>query len=128
MNVSYNLSFWKPVTVVLVSQVLDDFSLSVRAQQKVALVGPSGCGKSTCLHLIQRFYNVDDGGLTMDGGAVADINVPHLRSHIGLVSQARECNNSLIFTKRHGRKLASQEDIGGRVSRGESTIAHETTS
>jgi ATP-binding cassette subfamily B (MDR/TAP) protein 1 len=53
----------------------------------VALVGQSGCGKSTIIQLIQRFYNLEAGSLELEGHNVESLNVPYLRSKIGIVSQ-----------------------------------------
>ena len=47
-------------------QVLKNFSLSVRKGQSVALVGPSGCGKSTCISLLQRFYDLTSGEISLE--------------------------------------------------------------
>ena len=49
-----------------ISQVLKNFSLSVRKGQSVALVGPSGCGKSTCISLLQRFYDLTSGEISLE--------------------------------------------------------------
>jgi ATP-binding cassette subfamily B (MDR/TAP) protein 1 len=67
--------------------VLQDFSLSVAAGQTVALVGPSGCGKSTVISLLERFYDVTAGSITLGGIDLKELNVPWLRRRIGLVSQ-----------------------------------------
>ena len=49
-----------------IMQVLKNFSLSVRKGQSVALVGPSGCGKSTCISLLQRFYDLTSGEISLE--------------------------------------------------------------
>ena len=53
----------------------------------MALVGPSGCGKSTVVSLIERMYDPQRGGVTLDGSDLRILNVSWLRSQIGLVSQ-----------------------------------------
>lgn len=68
-------------------QILNGLSLKANVGQTVALVGASGCGKSTTVQLIQRFYDVDQGQVLIDGNDVKDLNVKWLRAHIGLVSQ-----------------------------------------
>jgi ABC-type multidrug transport system fused ATPase/permease subunit len=55
------------------TQVLKNFQLSVRAGQSVALVGPSGCGKSTCISLLQRFYDLSAGEISLEQH---DLQVP----------------------------------------------------
>ena len=54
-------------------------NLEVEKGQTVALVGSSGCGKSTCIQLLQRFYDVDSGSISIDGDDVRDLNVAALR-------------------------------------------------
>ncbi|CAI8057874.1 ATP-dependent translocase ABCB1 [Geodia barretti] len=68
-------------------RVLKGLSLKIIAGQTVALVGPSGCGKSTTVQLIQRFYDTDDGQITIDGREIKSLNLKWLRSNIGIVSQ-----------------------------------------
>lgn len=48
----------------------------------VALVGPSGCGKSSTISLIQRFYDVEDGEITIDGENVKDLNLRWWRQQV----------------------------------------------
>eukprot|EP00118_Oscarella_pearsei_P021466 m.241042 g.241042 ORF g.241042 m.241042 type:complete len:1331 (+) comp40199_c0_seq19:2286-6278(+) len=68
-------------------RVLDGMDISVESGQTVALVGSSGCGKSTCIQLLERFYDVADGAVSMDGHDIREWNVSHLRRQFGLVSQ-----------------------------------------
>ncbi|MGE5268106.1 MAG: ABC transporter ATP-binding protein [Thiohalocapsa sp.] len=66
---------------------VDGISFTVPAGSTVALVGPSGAGKSTVLNLIPRFYDVDAGGIAIDGQDIAGVTLASLRASIGLVSQ-----------------------------------------
>ncbi|WP_458786028.1 ABC transporter ATP-binding protein [Vallitalea sediminicola] len=68
-------------------KVLNNINLNIKAGKTLALVGPSGGGKTTLCHLIPRFYEVDEGKITIDGKNIKDIKVKSLRSNIGLVSQ-----------------------------------------
>ncbi|KAJ2833707.1 hypothetical protein GGI24_000740 [Coemansia furcata] len=68
-------------------QVLDGFSIHVRAGQKVALVGESGCGKSTMIGLVERFYDVESGEVKVDGVNVREYNVRSLRQQVGVIMQ-----------------------------------------
>jgi len=68
-------------------QVLNKIALSVKPGQRVALVGESGCGKSTVIQLIQRFYDLDSGSLNVESHDIKQLNLPFVRSKIGIVSQ-----------------------------------------
>ena len=67
--------------------VFEDFNLTIEAGQTVALVGQSGSGKSSIVGLIQRYYDVSNGIVTLDRVDITDLNLKWLRSQIGLVSQ-----------------------------------------
>ena len=67
------------------ARVLDGFDLEVPAGQSVALVGATGSGKSTIARLLCRFYDVQEGGVALDGVDVRDLRIGDLRSSIGLV-------------------------------------------
>ncbi|TSM94690.1 Bile salt export pump [Bagarius yarrelli] len=68
-------------------QVLNGLTVSVKPGQTLAFVGSSGCGKSTSVQLLERFYDPDIGRVLIDGHDSTYINVPFLRSKIGIVSQ-----------------------------------------
>ena len=67
--------------------VLKDLTLTFPAGKTIALVGASGSGKSTVTSLIERFYDVQEGAVKLDGVDVKKLNLKWLRSQIGLVSQ-----------------------------------------
>ena len=67
--------------------ILRKLNLSIRPGQRVALVGQSGCGKSTVIQLIQRLYDLDSGSLSLEGQNIQGLNVPFVRSKLGIVSQ-----------------------------------------
>ncbi|KAM9342259.1 bile salt export pump [Pholidichthys leucotaenia] len=69
------------------SQVLKGLVVSVKPGQTLAFVGSSGCGKSTSVQLLERFYDPDEGQVLIDGHQSHSVNVPFLRSQIGIVSQ-----------------------------------------
>ena len=66
---------------------LDNFDLTVRPGETVALVGPSGAGKTTVFQLLQRFYEPESGVITIDGLDVSAADVTDLRGRIALVPQ-----------------------------------------
>ena len=67
--------------------VLQGINLKVKAGETVAFVGPSGAGKSTICSLIPRFYDVDEGSITIDGIDIRKMTKKSLRSQIGIVQQ-----------------------------------------
>lgn len=67
--------------------VLHDFSLEVRAGQKVALVGATGSGKTTVVNLLMRFYDIDSGEILIDGVNIRDIGSDALRRGAAIVLQ-----------------------------------------
>jgi len=67
--------------------VLDNVSFKVKPGETIALVGPSGAGKTTIAALIPRFYDVDQGSITIDGVDIRDFTKESLRQQIGIVQQ-----------------------------------------
>jgi ATP-binding cassette subfamily B protein len=93
-------------------KVFDDFALVVEPGQKVGLVGPSGGGKSTLLALLQRFYDLQDGRILIDGRDIARATQASLRDAIAIVPQeATLLNRSLIENIRYGRPDAAAEEV-----------------
>ena len=85
---------------------MQDFSLTIKKGQTVALVGQSGSGKSTLANLITRFYDVDKGTVLIDGIDIKKMTVKSLRGLMGIVSQ-----ESILFndTIANNIKLGAQE-------------------
>lgn len=69
------------------TNALSDYNLRISAGKTTALVGPSGGGKSTVVGLLQRFYNIIEGSITIDGVEITDYNIGSLRRQISVVSQ-----------------------------------------
>ncbi|CAG8441545.1 4408_t:CDS:2 [Scutellospora calospora] len=95
--------------------VLRGLNLEVKPGQYAALVGPSGCGKSTTIGLTERFYQVTNGSVTIDGINISTMNVNNLREHIALVSQEPSLydmtiKENIIFGCRPGQNI-TQDDI-----------------
>jgi len=63
------------------------FSLDVKPGQRVAIVGPTGCGKTTVINLLMRFYDVDEGTISVDGYDIEKLTRYSLRSNYGMVLQ-----------------------------------------
>ena len=68
-------------------QVLDDINLEVQRGEVIAFVGPSGAGKSTLVNLLPRFFDVNEGRITIDGHDLRDVTIASLREQIGKVTQ-----------------------------------------
>ncbi|MDU6785781.1 MAG: ATP-binding cassette domain-containing protein, partial [Veillonella sp.] len=91
---------------------LENFTLSVKAGESVALVGPSGAGKTTLANLLPRFYDVTGGSITIDGYNVKDVTFKSLREQIGLVPQETVLFNATIKENiLYGRLDATDEDV-----------------
>jgi subfamily B ATP-binding cassette protein MsbA len=91
---------------------LKDVSLSVRQGESVALVGPSGGGKSTILNLIPRFYDANEGKVTVGGTDVRDLTLSSLRARIALVTQEPFLFDDTIAANiAYARPGASQAEI-----------------
>ena len=67
--------------------IIHDFSASVKAGQKVAIVGPTGAGKTTIVNLLMRFYELNKGKITIDGTALSDITRENVHGIFGMVLQ-----------------------------------------
>ena len=67
--------------------VLDGIDLIIKAGETVAFVGPSGAGKTTLCALLPRFYDVEQGRITIDGTDIRDMTLTSLRRQIGIVQQ-----------------------------------------
>ncbi len=67
--------------------VLKDINFEVKVGEVLALVGTSGAGKTTLVNLIPRFYDIDEGRITIDGRDISTLTIKSLREHIGIVTQ-----------------------------------------
>lgn len=67
--------------------LIDDFDLSVKPGQRVAIVGPTGCGKTTFINLLMRFYDPIDGAIELDGINTCNMERAALRRSVGMVLQ-----------------------------------------
>ena len=68
-------------------ELIRDLSLRVNRGQRIAIVGPTGCGKTTLINLLMRFYDVNNGSISVDGTDIRDITRHSLRSSYGMVLQ-----------------------------------------
>ncbi|NIK79480.1 subfamily B ATP-binding cassette protein MsbA [Paenibacillus castaneae] len=92
--------------------VLQQFNFKIEAGKITAIVGSSGAGKSTITHLMTRFYDPQEGVVTMDGKPLTRIKVKSLREHMGIVSQDIVLLNGTIRENIvYGRPDASDEEV-----------------
>ena len=92
--------------------LLNHFNLTIKPGEKVGLIGRSGAGKSTIVNLLLRFYEAQQGSITIDGQDVLDVQQESLRSQIGLVTQDtsllhRSVRDNIIY----GRPNATDEEM-----------------
>ena len=105
-NVFFNYPSRKDVNI------LQGLNIEIPKGKTVALVGSSGCGKSTCIQLVQRFYDPDQGRVTIDGNDIKDLNIGWLRDHIGVVGQEPVLFDLTIKENiRLGNQDANDDDI-----------------
>ncbi len=92
--------------------VLRDVDFEVPSGHTVAIVGASGTGKSTISRLLFRFYDVDDGRITIDGQDIRDVTQSSLRAAIGIVPQDTVLfNDSIFYNIQYGRPEASPAEV-----------------
>ena len=92
--------------------ILNNFKLTVKKGETLALVGPSGGGKSTTIGLIERFYDPDEGSIEFEGVDVKDLNLKWYRDQIGIVSQEPTLfSGSIGMNIAYGFSGATQKQI-----------------
>ena len=92
--------------------VLENLSFDVKAGESIALVGPTGAGKSTIVSLISRFYNVQNGKITIDGQDISEVTLHSLRSQMGIMLQDSFIFSGTIYDNvRYGRLDATEDEI-----------------
>lgn len=93
-------------------KVLNDVSFRIKPGETIALVGPTGAGKTTIVNLISRFYDVQEGTVSIDGYDVKKVSIESLRSQMGIMTQ-----DNFLFTGtireniRYGKLDATDEEI-----------------
>src|SRR5699024_11270186 len=76
--------------------VLNDISFQIESGKTIAFVGPSGAGKTTICSLIPRFYDVNNGSVTIDGIDIRDMTMQSLRKQIGIDRKSTRLNSSHV--------------------------------
>tara|TARA_B100001093_G_scaffold118587_1_gene111185 strand:+ start:1365 stop:3104 length:1740 start_codon:yes stop_codon:yes gene_type:complete len=104
-------------------QILNAINLNIPGEKMTALVGHSGAGKSTILNLIPRFYNIDDGDISIDDQSIYNSSIYSLRKNISLVSQDTTLFDDTVRNNIAYANLdASHEEI---VEAAKFSFAHE---
>lgn len=94
------------------STIINDFSISIKPGQKVAIVGPTGAGKTTIVKLLMRFYDINRGAILIDGHDLREFTRKDLRSLFGMVLQDTWLYNASIKENiRYGRFDATDEEV-----------------
>jgi len=102
---------------------LDGVTIEVPAGKRVALVGSSGAGKTTILNLIPRFYDPDEGRISIDGTDVRDVTFASLYSNVALVSQEITLFDDTVRANiAYGRAGASEDEI---IEAAKNAAAHD---
>ncbi|MEQ8400739.1 MAG: ABC transporter ATP-binding protein [Roseitalea porphyridii] len=94
------------------TKVLHGLSFEAPAHRTTAIVGPSGAGKTTIISLLQRFYDIDAGTITIDGQDIAGVTLASLRGQMAFVSQQPYLFEGTIRENiRYGRPEATDDEI-----------------
>jgi subfamily B ATP-binding cassette protein MsbA len=118
-TISFNIKSFKYEN----NDILKNINFNINKGEKIALVGQSGGGKSTITDLLARFYDVNDGQITIDGINIKDIELKNLRSLMGIVSQESILFNDTIFNNiKIGNLEATEKDI---ITAAKAAYAHD---
>ena len=77
-------------------ELIRDLNLSVTSGDRIAIVGPTGCGKTTLINLLMRFYDVDEGTISVDGSDIRKVKRKDLRKSYGMVLQDTWLRNATV--------------------------------
>ena len=92
--------------------LMDDMDIHVKPGQTAAIVGPTGAGKTTLVNLLMRFYDIQDGSITIDGHDTTSFNRGYLRNKFGMVLQDTWLFNGTIKDNiAYGREDATEEEV-----------------
>jgi ATP-binding cassette subfamily B protein len=121
--------------------IINDFSASVKAGQKVAIVGPTGAGKTTMVNLLMRFYDIDSGEITLDGIPIREVTRENVHEQFCMVLQDTwlfegTIKENIIYSKQgvsNDEVIAACKAVGlhhfiHTLQKGYETLLNDTTS
>ena len=107
--------------------IINDFSASVKAGQKVAIVGPTGAGKTTMVNLLMRFYEIDAGKILLDGQDIRTYAPGSLRKLVGIVLQDTVLfSDTVRYNLAYAKPGATMEEVkrAAELAHADDFIAH----
>lgn len=103
--------------------ILENVSFDVKAGQRIAIVGPTGAGKSTIINTLARFYDIQDGKITIDGQDIKHATLNSLRSQMGIMLQDSFLFSGTIMDNiRYSKRDATDEEV---VEAAKAVCAHD---
>lgn len=104
-------------------RALDHFSLQIEEGKVLALVGPSGAGKSTVFEMLQRFYDPQQGSVTLGGKDIRDLSPQDLRQQLAVVQQQPALFSAdVMHNIRYGKPDATDEEV---IAAAKAAYAHD---
>ncbi|MDF2987106.1 MAG: transporter ATP-binding protein [Eubacterium sp.] len=107
--------------------VLKNASIEAKQGEQIAIVGPTGAGKTTIISLLTRFYNIDSGGISIDGKDISGLALGSLRRGVGMVLQDTYLfSESVADNIRYGKPDATDQEViaAARLANAHSFIKH----
>lgn len=103
--------------------VLKDVSFQVKAGERIALVGPTGAGKTTIVNLLSRFYDIQEGSITIDGFELRDVTLGSLRKQMGVMTQDNFVFHGTVADNiRYGKMDATMDEV---IAAAKAVSAHD---
>ena len=91
---------------------IKNLSLDLHNEEILSILGPSGCGKTTVINLLARFYDPEEGRITIDGHDLTEVKIKSLRAQIGVVLQENILfRGSVAENIRYGRPTAADQEV-----------------
>jgi subfamily B ATP-binding cassette protein MsbA len=128
-NVTFRYEETRPFSGSNRKAVLSNINLKIEKGKTIALVGHSGSGKSTLVDLLPRFYDINEGEISIDGIPIKDLVIDDLRGLMGIVSQQTILFNDTVFNNiAFGLKNVTEEEVkeAARIANADEFIVQMT--